>query len=246
MKSILITGSTGKIGQAIVKHCLKMGYFTILPVRDIDKAKSLFQADNDKILFIKSDFFNEQSIQDIVFEINHIELKPETLLFCARSTDTLEIELDGSVSSENFQKEFYMDVVFPYRLIIDLIKITANIQNIIFISSIYGVVAPNPSLYEDFKMSSPINYGVAKAAQIHLTKELAVRLAPETRVNCISFGGLEGRTEPDFNERYKSLNPLHKMLSEDTVIKPLNFLISDDSNDLTGQNIIVDGGWTIW
>ena len=51
----------------------------------------------------------------------------------------------------------------------------------------YGSVAPNPSLYDDFHSESSINYGVVKAAQIHLVKELAVRLGSNSRVNAISY-----------------------------------------------------------
>ena len=110
----------------------------------------------------------------------------------------------------------------------------------------YGVVAPTPSLYDNFEESSAVHYGVSKAAQIHLTKELAVRLAPKIRVNCVSFGGIKGRTDENFENRYKNLTPLQRMLEEEDVVGPIDFLVSDNSTNMTGQNIKVDGGWTIW
>ena len=62
------------------------------------------------------------------------------------------------------------------------------------ISSIYGLVVPNLTIYESKNASVPVHYGVAKAALDHLTKELAVRLADHgIRVNAVAFGGVEGR-----------------------------------------------------
>ena len=66
----------------------------------------------------------------------------------------------------------------------------------------YGVVVPNRNLYKDKYKSSSIFYGISKAAQIHLTKELAVRLSQDNiRVNSVSFGGIEGRVSSNFKKK---------------------------------------------
>ena len=142
-----------------------------------------------------------------------------------------------------------MGIVGPYTLNNLLIDSNSGtkLDNIIFISSIYGVVAPTPSLYDNFEHQSPIQYGVTKAAQIHLTKELAVRYSSKgIRVNAISLGGIKGRVKESFIDKYSKLNPQNKMLSVSDVLKPIEFLIKNDSESITGHNLIVDGGWTIW
>lgn len=111
----------------------------------------------------------------------------------------------------------------------------------------YGIVPPNKHLYEDGYSSSPIQYGIAKAAQIQLSKELCVRFADEgIRVNTISFGGFEGRVNDDFKNRYAKLCPQGKMLSIDKVFPSIWFLASSDSDGMTGHNLVIDGGWSVW
>lgn len=111
----------------------------------------------------------------------------------------------------------------------------------------YGIVPPNPSLYKNPEQDSPIQYGVAKAAQIHLTKELAIRLASKNiKVNAISFGGIEGRVDNEFRNKYAKLCPLKNMLKEEDVIGAIDFLASNNSVGMTGHNLVIDGGWSVW
>ena len=88
---------------------------------------------------------------------------------------------------------------------------------------------------------------MSKAAEIHLTKELAVRLSDKKiRVNSISFGGFEGRVNKTFIKKYKKMCPIGRMLKPHEVFKPLWFLCSEQSSGATGHNLVVDGGWTTW
>ena len=76
--------------------------------------------------------------------------------------------------------------------------------SIVFISSIYGLVGPDMSLYEGTSMANPAGYGASKGGLLQLTKHLATVLAPHVRVNAISPGGV-WRQQPDrFHERYRA------------------------------------------
>lgn len=251
MKTLLITGGSGKVGFQLVSHFLKSGFRVVTTSRNKkrfleEKAQVLDQEHKENLNIIEVDFTSKKAIETIKEFLLKKELLVNAIIHNARSLEFLKIEEDNSVSEENFAGEFFMDVIFPYRLSLEIRNIPNDLENLVFISSMYGVVAPTPSLYKDFHSSSPINYGVSKAAQIHLTKELAVRLAPEIRVNCVSFGGIKGRTDDEFLKRYHSLNPQGKMLEEGDVVGPVEFLISGNSKNMTGQNIVIDGGWSIW
>ncbi len=82
---------------------------------------------------------------------------------------------------------------------------------------------------------------------MHLTKELAVRLASkEVQVNCIAFGGVEGRVDDAFKERYAKLCPLGRMLRDDEIVGPVDMLLSDKCTGFSVHVIAVDGGMSIW
>jgi hypothetical protein len=145
--------------------------------------------------------------------------------------------------------EYLLDVVVPYELSILLFNLQPEqLRTITNIGSQYGVVASNPYLNgSDPSKQSAIQYGVAKAALHHLTKELAVRMAGRNvRVNCVAFGGVDGRVDRAFKERYADLTPSRRMLSEEEVEGPVAFLTSEASSAITGHIIVADGGWTIW
>jgi NAD(P)-dependent dehydrogenase (short-subunit alcohol dehydrogenase family) len=116
---------------------------------------------------------------------------------------------------------------------------------ILNVASIYGVVAADPSLYGTSGLDSPLVYGVSKAGLIQMTRYLAVRWAPEIRVNCISPGGLWAAQQADFVDRYTARTPLRRMGGPDDLKGAVVFLTSDASAWVTGQNLLVDGGWTL-
>ena len=246
MRKILITGGTGLIGSQLVLESVQNNHFVMFTSRSIKAGKELiskFDLNPEICIPIELDFSNEGALKELKEQL--IEL-PDTIIQNARSTKTLSLDQKGRVSEDNFQKEFYFGVTFPYKLINFLQDQKADLKDIIFISSIYGNVAPNHFLYHNFERESAVNYGVVKAAQIHLTKELAVRLAPKTRVNAISFGGVEGRADDAFINRYGKLTPSGRMLNKQDLYPTVKYLLDNPNLNITGENIKVDGGWTIW
>ena len=119
--------------------------------------------------------------------------------------------------------------------------------SIINISSIYGMVGPDFSIYEGTSIVNPVNYAFATGGIISLTRYLASFLAPHgIRVNCLSLGGVRTEQTPDVFERnYSRRTLLGRMANEDDIKGPALFLASDASSYVTGQNIPVEGGWTV-
>jgi NAD(P)-dependent dehydrogenase (short-subunit alcohol dehydrogenase family) len=118
--------------------------------------------------------------------------------------------------------------------------------SIINVASIYGVVGPDFSIYKGTRMTNSASYAFAKGGMINLTRYLASLFAPHNiRVNCLSPGGLRTEDMPDaFVENYCRRTLLGRMAEADDIKGPTVFLASEASRYITGQNIIVDGGWT--
>ncbi|MBN1551042.1 SDR family oxidoreductase, partial [bacterium] len=118
--------------------------------------------------------------------------------------------------------------------------------SIINIGSIYGIAGPDMQLYEGTSMGNPAAYAASKGGLVQLTRWLSTVLAPNIRANAITLGGVARRQPEPFCSRYIEKTPLRRMATEEDVKGAAVFLASDMSAYVTGQNIIVDGGFTVW
>ncbi len=118
--------------------------------------------------------------------------------------------------------------------------------NIINIASIYGEYGPDWRLYEGTTMGNPAAYAASKGGLIQLTRWLATTLAPDVRVNAISPGGVFRNQSKLFVRRYVDRSPLRRMAEVDDFRGAIAFLASNMSRYVTGQNLLVDGGWGVW
>ena len=254
-QTILITGASGKLGVLYCEYFLKNDCVVVAIVSNPESEKKLYKylindnLDSSKNLFILcSDLRSACYERDLLEFTNKKELKINCFLHAARSLDSLEVDNNYLTIPANFEKEYHLAVIVPYRIIMALNESRCHLlSSIVLISSIYGIVPFNPSLYKNDLSLMPIQYGLAKSAQIHLMKELAIRFAKNNiAVNAVSYGGVEGRADGDLNDRYTKLCPSGRMLQEKDIVGPVDFLFSDKSSGLTGHNLIVDGGWTVW
>ena len=119
----------------------------------------------------------------------------------------------------------------------------SNDPAIINIASLYGVYTPDFQIYKNTKLNNPAAYSSSKAALIYLTKWLSKAMSPKVRVNSISPGGVENKQSKKFKKQYLSKISLKKMNKPLDIINLVDFLISEKSNNISGQNFLVDGGW---
>ena len=116
---------------------------------------------------------------------------------------------------------------------------------VINIASIYGVLGNDPKLYEGTEVEpTPAWYAASKGALIALTRWQATNLAP-VRSNAVCPGGIFRGHSDEFNKRYSSRVPLARMATEDDIVGPVLFLCSDAARYITGQVLMVDGGYSI-
>mgnify|MGYP006090832795 CR=1 FL=1 len=247
---ILITGGTGLMGQQFAKHFTNNDWQVIITSTSKDKAQefkdSFSKGENIEVFF--SDLTKSNAPSLLIEAINSRGIEINHIVNNARSLKGLAMNANGVTERENFLIEYLMHVVVPYEISMNVLRLQIeSLKTITNIGSMYGLVAANPNLYSDYLSQSPIQYGTAKAASHHLTKELAVRFAQHNvRVNSIAYGGVEGRVDKNFKDRYAKLVPSGRMLLPEEVVGPLEFLVSDSSSSITGHTIVADGGWTIW
>ena len=95
-------------------------------------------------------------------------------------------------------------------------------------------------------MGNPAAYAASKGGMVQMTRWLATVLAPDIRVNCISPGGVARGQPESFVTRYVQRTPLKRMATEEDFKGAIAYLASDLSAYVTGENLLVDGGWTVW
>lgn len=119
--------------------------------------------------------------------------------------------------------------------------------SIINLASTYGVVSPDPRIYGESGVNSPVAYAAAKAGVINLTRYLAIHWRDKNiRVNCLVPGGVFDNQGKEFVMRYSERTPLGRMAAADDYQGAILFMASQASSYMTGAVLTVDGGWTAW
>ena len=145
--------------------------------------------------------------------------------------------------NEKFENVNLSNTIYLTNSLIHLLEKSRS-PSIINISSIYSFLGYDYDLYKNTQMKRPLAYGVSKAGIVQYTKMLSNIVAPKIRVNAISPGGIVRNQPKKFIKRYLSKTPLKRMGREDDIVNAIIYLSSDLSSYVTGQNLIVDGGYS--
>ena len=246
-KVALITGGLGLIGKEVVRALSDFG--ATVCVADIDEHKLGDLESVRKIKFIPLDITSEASINPAISGIIHDFKRIDILVNCAypRTKDwgnkCEEVSFESwKVNVDNHLGGYFLCC----QKVAEEMK-RYNGGSIINFASTYGIVAPDFSIYEGTKMTMPVAYSAIKGGVIALTKYLATYYAKyNIRVNALSPGGIFDNQPEAFVERYCKKTPLGRMGKQGDIVGAVIFLASEASSYITGQNIIVDGGWTTW
>jgi len=246
-QTILLTGASGLLGKTLLREWLSAGHSIIGVTRTEASAEKLriefgeFKESH----FMAIDLGRPESISKLIEFMESERLTCNTLVNAARNLDNL-IKPDRIDTWSQFSDEFSLGVVGAYQLTMEVASRPHFLLNsVINVSSIFGLVAVQSELYGSRDVLPPVAYSVTKAALNHLTREMAVRLAPKIRVNAVLLGGIEGRASPEFVSLYSKKVPLGRMLLPKDLLGPFSFLMSSDSSGVVGHLLVVDGGWTL-
>ena len=236
-KVVVITGGAGLLGKMHAEAVREAGGKPILTdVIDDGDCHYMDVTDKNSI-----EEFVDKYLDRVDVLINNAALNPkmstkdETNKFEDFSLDkwnkSLEVNLTGT---------FLCSQVFINKMIKDKTK-----GVVINVASDLGVIAPNQNIYDgDVK---PVDYSVTKHGIIGLTKYLSTYFADKNiRVNSISPGGIYTNQSKEFVKRLSELIPMGRMADKDEYKGAIMFLCSDASSYMTGHNLILDGGRTVW
>ena len=238
-KIIIVTGGSGLIGKELVADINRKGGIAINA--DIGIETNLQSGT------IRMDITDDQSIQfgiDQVFaEFGQIDGLVNNAYPRTKDWGTKFEDIDPQSWRTNVDMQLNSYFVCCQKVL----KIMAE-QNhgaIVNITSIYGVVGNDFTLYEEYGGTSPAAYSAIKGGLINFTRYLASYYGKKgIRVNCVSPGGIFDHQHPSFVTRYEAKVPMGRLGNPDDISPAVSFLLSDEAKYITGQNLIVDGGWT--
>jgi NAD(P)-dependent dehydrogenase (short-subunit alcohol dehydrogenase family) len=247
-KTIVITGAAGRIGSYFCEVLVESGANVI--ATDINERSLNLIAGKypNSIQPVVMDITNKESIDNL---INDISKKFGTIDAIVNNAyprnknygTTLEdVKYDDFCENIDMHLGGYFLVSQRFALYFK----HKNKGNIINMSSIYGVMPPRFEIYENTKMTMPVEYAAIKSGIIHLTKYFAQYYKKSSiRVNSISPGGILADQPESFINSYNSFSGNKGMLEEKDLAGLLIFLASDESLRITGQNFIIDDGFSL-
>jgi NAD(P)-dependent dehydrogenase (short-subunit alcohol dehydrogenase family) len=252
----LITGGAGHIGRAIAETYAELGAAVAILDRPGSGAEEVagHLTDTHGVLttVLAVDLADEAAVrkvpQRVVDTCGRLDILVNNAAFVG--TDGLEgwttpVEAQ---SIDTWRKAVEVNLTAPFVLVqqaIPALKASGK-GSVINIGSIYGVVGPDWRLYEEVDFGTPAAYAASKGGLLQMTRWLAATLAPQVRVNAIVPGGVERNTPNAFRKRYQAKVPLARMATEEDFKGAAAFLAGDLSAYVTGQCLMVDGGWTVW
>ena len=251
----LVTGGAGHIGTALAEALAELGAVVVVldSSSEAEKVAGRLQSDfKVESIALESVLADEHSIRSVPGFIDERFGRLDILVNCAALVGTSELKgwlgSFAEQSPEAWRLALEINLTAPFALTQACAELLSESGNgsVININSIYGMVGPDFSLYEDTKLGNPAAYAASKGGLMQLTRWLATALAPKVRVNSVTCGGVWRNQPATFVERYVARTPLKRMATEEDFKGAVAYLASDLSAYVSGHNLVVDGGWTIW
>jgi len=251
---VIITGGSGLLGRTFSHACAEKGYTVIIAdINDGEGTKTSKEianiTKNKNVSYRHCDITNSSEIRELIAYSNEKYGTISALVNNAYPRNKRYGRIFEEVTYEDFCENvcMHMGGYFNITKWVAREMMTRKSGNIINMASIYGFAAPRFEVYDGTPMTMPVEYAAIKGGIINLTRYFASYLGRyNIRINAISPGGIEDRQPASFIEKYSSNVFLGNRMAQPNDIKgTLIFLLSDESRYITGQNFIIDGGWTL-
>jgi NAD(P)-dependent dehydrogenase (short-subunit alcohol dehydrogenase family) len=252
-KVIVISGACGLIGKAFCEAVAQYGGHVI--AADIEKAEPIKFADdlskrnNVKCIGFAVNVTSKESVN----QLKDIAIKEfgkiDGLVNGHQNKSHLVFEPFENISEENWDTVVEVNLKGTFLLcqVIGSCMAEKGRGSIVNIPSTYSVVAPNQNLYKGTNMGCPAAYSASKGGIDALSQYLASYWAAKgVRVNMITPHGVWNNHEDQFEKNFANLSPMQRMSYNHEVAPALIYLLSDASSYVTGNNMLVEGGWTVW
>jgi NAD(P)-dependent dehydrogenase (short-subunit alcohol dehydrogenase family) len=248
---VLITGAAGHLGSAMSQALAEAGATVVVTSRrraDAERfAESLPRPSSGRHFGVELDHMDESSLTAGFAKA--VELAGRVDVLIANGHEPLASDWTN-VTAEQFNRQ--LQNATGYFLLARLLRndvVERRAQGaVILVGSMYGVVGSYPAVYEGVSTASPVAYHALKGGLVHMTRHLAVSWAKDgVRVNCLSPGPFPSDKAPrELCERLAGHSPMGRMGRPDELKGAVVFLASEASSYMTGQNLLIDGGWTAW
>lgn len=230
----------GLIGKAIHESLKESGAEVFI----FDKTKI---SENN---FFETDITSTSVLALTIEELKNKNIKLNAIVNCSYPRTSSYGKKLEEVTAESFNENVsvhlggYFNVMKQFGVYFKEI----GAGSVVSFSSVYGVIAPRFDIYEKEKFTMPVEYAAIKSAVIHLTKYMATYFkGSDVRFNVLSPGGVMGGHEESFVNSYGkyALSSRGRLLDPKDLTGAVNFLVSNESKYVNGQNLIVDDGWTL-
>lgn len=248
-KKVIVFGASGLLGTNVTINLLNQGSHVVAVDINFDilqeKLNQVVMKPDNKLELIVLDITSESSV--VNFFLNQSGITGVVNCSYPRNQMYGTHFLDVSLSS--FNENLSMHLGTSFLLMQQSAKYFNRFNSefsFVNIASVYGVVPPDFNVYQDTEMTMPVEYAAIKSAIIHLNKYVVKYINNSLfRVNSISPGGIINGQPDVFLNKYKALTHGKGMLDAEDILGSISFLLSDDAKYITGQNIIIDDGFSI-
>ena len=248
-KVVIVTGGAGLLGRTFCQAIADNGGIAVVAEYDIAIAEKLCTSlENASIVPAQVNITDKNSIKALIATISEKYGRIDALVNSAYPRNKNYGKHFFDVAYSDFCENVGMNLG-GYFLTSQQFAAYFEKQgygNIINLASIYGVIAPRFEIYDNTHMTTPVEYAAIKSGLIHLTKYMAKYFKGKNiRVNTISLGGIEDKQPDPFLKAYKEFCLNKGMLDAKDISGTVLYLLSDLSEFVNGQNIVVDDGFTL-
>lgn len=237
MKKAILTGANGNLGNEFLKKLIINNYEIYALDKNIENLNDI-----EKVIPIEIDISDENSVKSFYNGVSKLDLLINNAgIGVFSSFEERTAEEFKSVTDVNLLGTFLMA-----QGAIKIMK-KQNRGKIINIASIYGVRSSDYRIYGSSGRNNSEVYSATKAGVIQLTRYMAAHFGKyNIQTNSISPGGIYNGQSDNFVDNYNNKTPMKRMGKTEDISNTLDFLISDKSDYINGQNIAVDGGFLAW